>query len=642
MDGYTVQNIALETLPGLYVCGSIYRPDPSPGGRSAAGASARSRGGAGTAGRDNRGAAGKLPVILCPDGHWEGGRYRPDCQYRCATLARLGCIAVSYDLFAWGESQLQFRYEDHRRSLAQTLQVLNSIRLLDYLLRLKEADTARVGICGGSGGGSLTTMVTALDDRIKVAAPVASVSCYMFGGCPCESGMPVYESAGGTDVPEIAAMAAPRPLLVVSDGGDWTDHVPQIEYPYLQKVYGFFGARDAVHNVHLPHEVHDFGVNKRAAVYSFLARYFQLDTTKIDERKVTIEPEAAMYALGGRLPADAIHGFDSLTAVFERAHALVAEPAFDAMAVTETAKPAGRAARAKAALLAAEGAPPRYRGATAGAPRYRVALIDLMLLKRQKLGALDLAKRLGADGIEVDMGGLGTRETFDNKLAIDSVREQYLARERALNIEIASLAMTGFYAQSFPTRPTAVRAVGDCIATMRRMGVRTGFLPLGVEGDLVKHPELRDSIVRRLKEVGKMARDSGVVIGIETALDAKGEVRLLRDIGSPNIKICFNLADPIQQGLDPYKELEILGKNRISEIHCSNKDSVWLQYDPQVDLHRLKKTLDRMGWSGWLVIERSRDAKDPHNVKKNYGANVAYVKSIFQDSGASLAPPHSK
>jgi sugar phosphate isomerase/epimerase len=165
---------------------------------------------------------------------------------------------------------------------------------------------------------------------------------------------------------------------------------------------------------------------------------------------------------------------------------------------------------------------------------------------------------------------------------------------------------------------------------------------LGVEGDLVKHPELRDSIVRRLKEVGKMARDSGVVIGIETALDAKGEVRLLRDIGSPNIKICFNLADPIQQGLDPYKELEILGKNRISEIHCSNKDSVWLQYDPQVDLHRLKKTLDRMGWSGWLVIERSRDAKDPHNVKKNYGANVAYVKSIFQDSGASLAPPHSK
>ncbi|TDX01389.1 exo-alpha-sialidase [Dinghuibacter silviterrae] len=603
-DGYTVQNIALETLPGLYVCGSIYRP-----GR----------------------AAGKLPVILCPDGHWDGGRYRPDCQYRCATLARLGCIAVSYDLFAWGESQLQFRYEDHRRSLAQTIQVLNSIRLLDYLLSLKEADTARVGICGGSGGGSLTTMVTALDDRIRVAAPVASVSCYMFGGCPCESGMPVYESAGGTDVPEIAAMAAPRPLLVVSDGGDWTDHVPRIEYPYLQKVYGYFGAEGDVHDVHLPHEVHDFGINKREAVYYFFSKYFHLDTTKIDEHKVTIEPEAAMYALGGQLPADAIHGFDSLTAVFEHAHALVSEPAFDAMAVTAPARPAGRAARArasllaahaKAALLAAEGAPPRYR----------VALIDLMLLKRQKLGALDLAKRLDADGIEVDMGGLGTRETFDNQLAIDSIRNQYLSKSKALNLEICSLAMTGFYAQSFPTRPTAVKAVGDCIATMRQMGVHTGFLPLGVEGDLKKHPELRPAIVERLKAVGQMAKDSGVVIGIETSLNAKQAIRLLKDIGSPNIKICFNLADPIQQGEDPYKELETLGKNRISEIHCSNKDSVWLQYDPQVDLHQLKKTLDRMGWSGWLVIERSRDAKDPHNVKKNYGANVAYVKSIFQNS----------
>lgn len=588
MDGYTVQNIAIETLPGVYVSGSIYRPEKI---------------------------RGKIPVILCPDGHFDHGRYRPDCQYRCATLARLGCAAVSYDLFAWGESQLQFKYEDHRRSLAQSIQALDAIRILDYMLTLKEADTSRVGISGGSGGGNQTTLITALDDRIKLSAPVVSVSCYMFGGCPCESGMPIYESAGGTDIPEITAMAAPRPLLVVSDGGDWTDHVPQIEYPYLQTVYGYLGKRDLVQNVHLPNEVHDFGINKRIALYRFIAEQFHLDIHaiedkdgKIDESKVTIEEEPAMYAFGKNgedLPADAIKGFDAVTRVFAAATA---------------AGSAGAATSAGAAALAPGASPPRYQ----------VAVVDLMLLKRQKPGALTLAKTVGADGIELDMGGLGDRETFDNKLVNDTVRQQFLDMSRDLTIKIASLAMTGFYAQSFATRPTAVRAVGDCIHTMRLMGVKVGFLPLGVQGDLVKNPELRPAIVERLKEVGRMARDSGVVIAVETSLSAKEEVKLLKDIGSPAIKICFNFADPLEEGLDLYKELETLGGRRIAEIHCTNKDGVWLQNDPQIDLKKVRQILDKMKWSGWLVIERSRDAKDPKNVKKNFSANTAYVKSIFE------------
>lgn len=575
MDGYTVQNIALETLPGLYVCGSIYRPEKI---------------------------KGKIPVILCPDGHWDHGRYRPDCQYRCATLARMGCVAISYDLLAWGESQLQFKYEDHRRSLAQSIQALDAIRILDYMLTLKEADTTRVAISGGSGGGSQTTLITALDDRIKLSAPVVSVSCYMFGGCPCESGMPIYESAGGTDVPEIAAMAAPRPMLVVSDGGDWTDHVPQIEYPYLQTVYRYYDKADEVENVHLPKEVHDFGINKRMALYRFVAAHFHLDTNKIEENRVTIEDEPAMYAFGPHgegLPADAIKGFDALEDVFAHRYGADAKADASGPADPQTAGP------------------------------YKVAVVDLMILKRQKLGALQLAKTIGADGIELDMGGLGDRETFDNKLTNDTVRQQFLDMSKELGVQIASLGMTGFYAQSFAKRPTAIRAVGDCIHTMRLMGVKVGFLPLGVQGDLVKNPELRPAIVERLKEVGKMAEDSGVVIAIETSLPAKSEVKLLNDIGSPAIKICFNFADPIAQGLDLYKELETLGASRIAEIHCTNKDSVWLQNDPQIDLHRIKAILDKMHWSGWLVIERSRDAKDPKNVKWNFSANTAYVKSIL-------------
>lgn len=300
-NGYSVQNIAIEILPGLYINGSLYKPLHI---------------------------HGKVPVMLSPDGHWDHQRYRPDCQLRCATLARLGCMAFSYDLFAWGESLLQFKSEDHRRSIAQTIQALDAIRILDYVCSLRQVDTSRVGISGGSGGGSHTVLVAALDKRIKISAPVVSVSSYFYGGCPCESGMPIHFCAGGTDNVEIAAMMAPEPQLLISDGQDWTQHMPEHDFPYLKTIYGYYGAADNVHNVHLPKEGHDYGISKRTALYYFVARYFHLDISKIerdgkiDESEVTIEKEPLMYVFGDHgqyLPKDAIHGYDNLVKVFNKA-----------------------------------------------------------------------------------------------------------------------------------------------------------------------------------------------------------------------------------------------------------------------------------------------------------------------------------
>ena len=298
-DGYTVHNVALEVLPGLYVSGSLYQPiNPK----------------------------GKIPVILNPDGHFGDGRYRADGQLRCAMQAKMGAMAFSYDLFAWGESLLQFKPEDHRRALAQTIQFLNSERILDWMLSFKHADPKRVAITGGSGGGSQAMLVTALDDRITLSVPVVMLSSYHSGGCPCESGMGVHLCGGGTNNAEIAAMAAPRPQLVISDGKDWTQQVPEVEFPFVQRIYGFYGKADAVENVHLPTEGHDYGINKRLALYSFLAKYFNLDlkkiqdkSGKIDESKVTIEKYPAMYVFGEKgekLPANAIKSFEELERVF--------------------------------------------------------------------------------------------------------------------------------------------------------------------------------------------------------------------------------------------------------------------------------------------------------------------------------------
>lgn len=578
---YTVQNVGLETLPGVYVCGSLYKPLH---------------------------AKSKLPVVLNPDGHFPRGRYREDCQYRCAVLAKMGAMAFSYDLFGWdGESLLQVESKDHRRSLVQSLQALNAIRILDYLLSLNDADAGRVAITGASGGGSQTMLMTAVDNRIKLSVPVAMLSSYHSGGCPCESGAGVHLCGGGTNNVEIAAMAAPQPQLIISDGKDWTQNVPQNEFPFLQRTYGFYGKESSVQNVHLATEGHDYGAGKRKAMYAFVAQQFGLNTARVksaagefDESGVTIESDNALKVFGERgetLPANAAKGFDAVTKIFNDA--------------------VGLAANASAYDFSTQ--------------RYKVAVVDLMILKRQKLGAFQLTKDIGADGVEIDMGGLGNRVTFENGLRNDSLRYQFLAKAKELNLEIPSLGMTGYYAQSFCQRAAFIASIEDCIATMKAMNVRVGFLPLGVQCDLVKKPELRDSVVSRLKVAAKLAEAAGVVIGIETALDAKEELKLLKAVGSPAIKSYFNFSNALKNGRDLKKELQTLGKQNIVQIHCTDDDGVWLQNNTRLDMKAVKQTLDKMGWSGWLVIERSRDAKEPTNVKKNFSANTAYVKSIFQN-----------
>src|SRR5215510_12430806 len=116
--------------------------------------------------------------------------------------------------------------------------------------------------------------------------------------------------------------------------------------------------------------------------------------------------------------------------------------------------------------------------------RYKISVCDWMILKRQKLGAFQLTKDIGADGVEVDMGSLGTNDTFESVITTDAVvRQQFLDKAKELNLEISSIAMSGFYAQSFGNRPTVPRMTQDCIDTMKAMNVKIAFLPICMVGD---------------------------------------------------------------------------------------------------------------------------------------------------------------
>lgn len=283
LDGYSVEAVAFESVPGFFVTGNLYRP---------------------------LGLTGRTAAVLAPHGHVpnQDARFVEQTQQRCATLARMGAVVFVYDMLGYGDSQQC----SHRIPNALKLQTLNSLRALDFLVSLPEVDPARIGVSGESGGGTQTFLLAALDPRVAVSVPVVMVSAHFFGGCVCESGLPIHvRPTHQTSNAEIAALTAPRPQLLVSDGQDWTKNTPTVEFPYLQTVYGYYGATDRVENVHLPDEGHDYGPSKRAAAYRFLAKHLGLDLNrvlkngKIDESRTTLLEPAALRVFDSNHPRPA-------------------------------------------------------------------------------------------------------------------------------------------------------------------------------------------------------------------------------------------------------------------------------------------------------------------------------------------------
>lgn len=288
-DDYIIFKVHFEAFPGFLVTGNLYTPK----------------------------GVGPYPAVLCPHGHWELGRFedseRASVAARCITFARMGIVAFSYDMVGYNDSR-QFpkawghdwdAVPRHERRMQELwgihpfgIQLWSSIRALDFLESLPEVDRDRLACTGASGGGTQTFALYAVDDRVKVAAPVNMISHRMQGGDACENAPLIRFDA--TNV-EIGALMAPKPLLMVSATGDWTRDTPEVEYPAIQRVYGLYGAEDRVENVHID-APHNYNRRAREAVYRFFGKWLLNEPKKyaaFTEPAYTMEPVEALRVFPG-------------------------------------------------------------------------------------------------------------------------------------------------------------------------------------------------------------------------------------------------------------------------------------------------------------------------------------------------------
>ncbi len=280
-EDYTVEKVYFEPFPGFFTTGNLYRP---------------------------KGKTGPFPGIVTPHGHWGRGRLedieRGSIPARCINFAKQGYVVFAYDMIGYNDSdkQIEHRFGGAREGLwglsAMGLQLQNGIRAIDFLQNLSDVDKERIGCTGASGGGTQTFILTAVDERIKVSAPVNMISATMQGGCRCENAPNLRLDASNL---EIAALMAPRPLLLVSATGDWTVNTPTVEYPAIRSVYAHFDAEDKVHQIQVDAE-HNYNKESREAVYAWFAKWLLEveDTSAFKEVPYQVESDEALLVFSDR------------------------------------------------------------------------------------------------------------------------------------------------------------------------------------------------------------------------------------------------------------------------------------------------------------------------------------------------------
>ena len=278
-DGYAIEKVLFESLPGFYVTGNVYRP----------------------------GHPGRYPGVLIPIGHTQEGK--PEGQVVAANLAKLGFVALAYDPIGQGEREQTYLPQlgrplsggagnEHLELGARCLLSGQSVaryfindarRALDYLSSRADVDPARLGVTGCSGGGCITTYIAALDPRIKAAAPGCYINTFrkLFTGPTADSEMslPAF-LVNGLDITDLVELPAPLPWLLMATTEDYfTPAGARPVYEEARRLYGLYGAEERV-QFFVGQGPHGTPKESREAIYAWMTRWLKDGRGETSDRPV--------------------------------------------------------------------------------------------------------------------------------------------------------------------------------------------------------------------------------------------------------------------------------------------------------------------------------------------------------------------
>jgi L-ribulose-5-phosphate 3-epimerase len=253
-------------------------------------------------------------------------------------------------------------------------------------------------------------------------------------------------------------------------------------------------------------------------------------------------------------------------------------------------------------------------------PSFSIGACDWSIGAGGSLKAMEIAKQLGLDGVEVSFGAPGGQ----TDLRKEEVRAQYKKAADENGLAIASLAMGVLNRTPYSSDEQAEKWVEACVDVMTKMGQKRVLLAFFGSGDIKGKPELQKEVIRRLKRVAPKAEKAGVVLGLETWLDADDHLRILDAVGSPAVQVYYDVANMTKQGYDICKEIRRLGK-RICQFHM--KENGHLLGKGKVDFPKVKEAINEIGYRGWLVIESARPRG--MSLQEAYTANQKYLRSVF-------------
>ncbi|MCS7238537.1 MAG: sugar phosphate isomerase/epimerase [Thermoguttaceae bacterium] len=263
----------------------------------------------------------------------------------------------------------------------------------------------------------------------------------------------------------------------------------------------------------------------------------------------------------------------------------------------------------------------RLATAAGSAQRFRIGACDWSLGATCQSRALEVAREIGLDGVQVNFRTVEQGED----LRLPEVRERYQTKSAELGVAICSLAISGLNRVPLATNDRAEEWVRECIEVMPLMGQKVVLLAFFGEADLRGKPELQERVIERLRRLAPRAEKAGVILGVESTLDAEGHLRIVRAVDSPAVKVYYDMLNMLHQGYDPYEDMRKLGGELICEIHC--KESGTILGKGRLDFRRIKGILDDFGWQGWLVLE---GAVDPAlGLVESYKRNADFLRQVF-------------